>query len=96
MENYESLMDELTSLNAQKLVVIEQIRKVETKLNKIKEEKAAVVYNEIRNKMSELEDLDYHFEVKIWNNEYGTYEWYDTTDSAAFRYRHKDTVIVDC
>ena len=97
MENYETFMDELTRLNTQREEVMKQISEVVTQLNEIKKEKAATVYNEIRNKINELENLDYHFEIQIWNNECGTYEWYDTaTDINAFRYCHKDMVIVDC
>lgn len=97
MENYDALMDELACLNTQRQAVMEQINEVVTQLNEIKKEKAATVYNEIINKINELENLDYHFEIQIWNNERGTYEWYDTTtDINAFRYRHKDTVIIDC
>ena len=94
MENYENLMDELTRLNIQKQAVMKQMREVEAKLDKIKEKKAATIYNEIRLKMSELENLGFHFEVQIWDNDCGDYNWYDTADSPAYRYRHKDTVIV--
>lgn len=95
MENYEeTLADELTRLIIQKQAIQKSINEIETKLDKIKAEKAAFIYNEIRNKMCELENLGYHFEVQVWNNDCGDYDWYDTTDSPTYRYRHKDTVIV--
>ena len=96
MENYEkTLIDEYERLNAQRQAIMKNMYEIETKLDKIKAEKAATLYNEIRNKMCELEKLGYHFEVQVWNNEDGDYDWYDTTNSPTYRYRHKDTVIVD-
>lgn len=95
-KDYEMLMDELTRLNIKKQAIMKSIYGIEAKLDKIKEEKAAILYKEIMDKMAELENLGYHFEVQIWNNEYDTYDWYDTTvGNHNFRYRHKDTVIVD-
>lgn len=95
MENYETLMDELTRLNIQKQAVAKQMHEIEEKLNKIKEEKATKLYNEIDNKIRELVSLGYHFEIKIWDNDCGSYDWYDTVQSPAFRLRQKDEVIVD-
>lgn len=95
MENYENLVDELTRLLIQKQAVVKQIHEVEAQLNKIKEEKAVDLYNEIRNKISELEKLGYHFEVQVWNNDCGIFDWYNIGNSPTFRYRHADTVIVD-
>lgn len=94
MENYESLMNELTRLDAQKQEIMKQMYEVESQLDRIKGKRAAELYNTIRNAMCELESLDYCFEVQIWNNECGDYDWYNTSESLAFRYRHKDTVIV--
>ena len=97
MENYENLMDELTRLNIQKQAVMKQIHEVETKLDAIKEEKAATLYKEIMEKFSELVSLDYRIDTAIWDNEQGGYDWYELeNNSGNFRYRHKDTVIVDC
>ena len=97
MENYETLMDELTRLNIQKQAVMKNIHEVETKLDKIKAEKAATLYKEIMAKFSELVSLDYRIDTAIWNNEQGGYDWYELENNTGnFRYRHKDTVIVDC
>jgi hypothetical protein len=95
MENYENLMDELTRLNIQKQAVVKQMRDIETKLNKIKEERAAVLYNEILERISELVSLDFRIDVALWNNAIGEYEWYELEDRGNLRYRDKDTVIVD-
>lgn len=92
-KDYEMLMDELTRLNIKKQAIMKSIHGIEAKLDKIKEEKAAILYKEITDKMTELENLGYHFEVQIWNNEYDTYDWYAGNHN--FRYRYKDTVIVD-
>lgn len=95
MENYENLMDELTRLLIENQAIDKQIHEIEARVNKIKAEKAAALYNEIRNKMIELVNLGYHFEVQVWNNDCGEYDWYDTSDSPTYRYRQKDTVIID-
>jgi DNA repair ATPase RecN len=98
MEKYDyekALIDELARLNSQKQEIMNQIHEVETKLDVIKGKKAAALYNEIRNKIQELENLDYRFEVQFWDNSQEAYDWYDMADGNAFRYRHKDTVIVD-
>lgn len=95
MENYENLMDELTRLNIQKGAVIRQIHEIETKLNKLKEERAAVLYNEILERISEIESLDFRFDVALWNNAIGEYEWYELETRTNLRYRHKDEVIID-
>ena len=94
MENYESLTNELARLDAQKQEIVKQMREIESQLDIIKGKRAAELYNTIRNAMCELESLDYHFEIQILNNAYGEYDWYDTSESPAFRYRHKDAVIV--
>ena len=48
-------------------------------------------------KFSELVSLDYRIDTAIWNNEQGGYDWYELENNTGnFRYRHKDTVIVDC
>ena len=96
MENYENLMDELARLNIQKQTVVKQIHEIETKLNKIKEERAAVLYNEILERISELVFLDYRIDFAVWNNDCGDYEWQELeNNSGNYRYRHKDEVIVD-
>ena len=95
MENYDTLMDELTRLITQKQEIMNQIYKIKTKLDEIKGKKAAALYNEIRDKIQELENLDYRFEVQFWDDSQEVYDWYDMADGNAFRYRHKDTVIVD-
>lgn len=94
MENYEVLMDELTRLNIQKQAVMKNIHEVEKKLDVIREEKAAILYKEIMEKFSELMSLGYRIDTRIWNNECGSYDWYEL-ENGNFRYRHKDTVIVD-
>ena len=95
MENYENLMDELTRLNIQKQAVVKQMRDIETKLNKIKEERAAVLYNEILERISELVSLDFRIDVAVWDNDCGNYEWQELeNNSGNIRYRHKDTVII--
>jgi len=97
MENYENLMNELTRLNTQKQEICKQIYEVGMKLDAIKEERAAILYKEIMEKFSELVSLDYRIDTAIWNNEQGGYDWYELeNNSGNFRYRHKDTVIVDC
>lgn len=93
MENYEALMDELTRLNIQKQAVMKNINEVEKRLDKIKAEKAAILYKEIMEKFSELMSLDYRIDTMIWNNECGNYDWHEL-ENGNFRYRHKDTVIV--
>ena len=96
MENYENLMDELTRLNIQKQAVVKQMHEVEAKLNKIKEERAAVLYNEILERISELVSLDFRIDVAVWDEDCGDYEWQELeNNSGNLRYRHKDTVIVD-
>lgn len=95
MEDYKTLMDELARLNTQKQKILKGMYEIEKKLDKIKAEKAATLYKEIRSKMNELENLGYYFEVQVWNNDCGDYDWYNATDNAAFRYRYKDEVIVD-
>ena len=96
MENYENLMDELTRLNVQKQAVVKQMHEIETKVNKLKEERAAVLYKEILERISELEFLDFRIDVALWNNAIGKYEWYELEDNSGnLRYRHKDTVIID-
>lgn len=95
MENYENLMDELTRLNIQKQAVVKQMHEIETKLNKIKEERAAVLYNEILKQVSELESLGYRIDVAVWNNDCGDYDWQELkNNSGNLRYRHKDTIII--
>jgi len=95
MENYENLMDELTRLNIQKQAVVKQMHEVEAKLDKIKEKKAATIFNEILKRVSELEYLGYRIDVAIWNNDCGDYEWQELeNNSGNYRYRHKDEVIV--
>ena len=96
MENYETLMDELAHLNFQKQEVVKQMREIETKLDKIKKEKAAVLYNEILERISELEYLDYRIDAAVWNNEVGNYDWQELgNNSGNYRLRHKDEIIVD-
>ena len=95
MENYENLMDELTRLNVQKQAVVKQMHEIETKLDKLKEERAAILYKEILERISELEFLDFRIDVALWNNAIGEYEWYELENSGNLRYRHKDTVIID-
>ena len=96
MENYENLMDELARLNIQKQAVVKQIHEIETKLDSIKKERAAVLYNEILKGISELVYLDYRIDVAIWNNDCGDYDWHELeNNSGNFRLRHKDEVIVD-
>lgn len=94
MENYENLMDELTRLNIQKQAVVKQIHEIETKVEKIKEERAEALYKEILERISEIESLDFRFDVALWNNAIGEYEWYELENSGNLRYRHKDEVIV--
>ncbi len=89
-------MDELTRLNVQKQAVVKQMHEIETKLNKLKEERAAVLYKEILERISELEFLDFRIDVALWNNAIGEHEWYELeNNSGNLRYRHKDTVIID-
>ena len=96
MENYENLMDELTRLNIQKGAVIRQIHEIETKLNKLKEARATVLYKEILERISELESLDFRIDVAVWDEDCGDYNWQELeNNSGNLRYRHKDTVIVD-
>ena len=96
MENYENLMDELTRLNVQKQAVVKQIHEIEGKLNELKEKRAAVLYNEILERFSELVSLGFRIDVAVWNEECGTYDWQELgNNSGDIRYRHKDTVIVD-
>ena len=96
MENYENLMDELARLNIQKQAVVKQIHEIETKLDKIKEERAAVLYNEILKGISELVYLGYRIDVAVWDEDCGDYNWQELeNNSGNLRYRHKDTVIVD-
>jgi len=94
MENYENLMDELTRLNIQKQAVVKQIHEIETKVEKIKEERAEALYKEILERISEIESLDFRFDVALWNNAIGEYEWYELETRTNLRYRPKDTVIV--
>ena len=96
MENYENLMDELARLSIQKQAVVKQMHEIETKLDKIKGERAAVLYNEILKRISELEYLGYRIDVALWNNDCGDYDWHELeNNSGNLRYRHKDEVIVD-
>lgn len=95
MENYETLTNELDRLNAQKQEIMRQIHEIENQLDTIKGKRASELYNIIRNAMCELESLDYCFEFSVWDGECGDYDWYNASESPAFRYRHKDTVIVD-
>lgn len=96
MENYENLMDELARLNVQKQAVVKQMHEIETKLDSIKKERAAVLYNEILKRVSELEYLGYRIDVAVWDEDCGDYNWQELeNNSGNFRYRHKDEVIVD-
>lgn len=95
-KSYEELVRELAAIrDAERTIAAKRIV-LESQIEKLNKKKAANLYKEISDKMSELENLGYHFEVQIWNNEYDTYEWYDTTaNNHNFRYRYKDTIIVD-
>lgn len=95
MENYETLMDELTRLNIQKQAVLKQIHEIEEQVNAIKKERAATLYKEISERFSELVSLGYRIDTAIWENEYGEYDWHELeNNSGNYRLRHKDEVIV--
>ena len=94
MENYEALMNELTSLNIQKQAVMRSIHKIEEQLDAIRKEKANALFGEIFDRISELKSLGFHFEAEIFDTDCGGYDWVDITDYN-LRYRHKDEVIVD-
>lgn len=93
MENYETLMDELTRLNIQKQAVMKQMREIEEQLNAVKKERAEALFGEIFDRISELKSLGFRFEAEIFDNDCGYYDWVDITDYN-LRYRHKDEIIV--
>ena len=95
MENYEALTDELTRLNTQRQEIMKQMYEIETKLDKIKKEKATALFNEILKRISELEHLDYRIDAAVWNSECGDYDWEELgNNSGNYRLRHKDEIVV--
>lgn len=95
-KSYEELVHELATVRNAEITIAAKRIALENQLKELNKKKAAELYKEITDKMAELENLGYHFEVQIWNSEYDTYDWCDTaTGHHNFRYRYKDTIIVD-
>lgn len=62
-KSYEELVRGLSDIrNTERTIVAKRIT-LENQLEELNKKKAAELYKEIRNKMCELEDLGYQFEV---------------------------------
>ena len=94
MMTYEEMKINYKNLEKQKNELSMQMDQLRCKMSAIESDKARAAFVELQKYIKQLYLFGYVLDVKVWNNDYGDYDWEENVPAENFRLRQKDEVII--
>jgi DNA repair ATPase RecN len=95
MMTYEEMRTNYKNLEKQKNELSAQMDQLRYEMSAIEMDKANAAFREVQRYIKQLYLFGYVLDVRVWNNDFGDYEWEENISVEDIRMRHKDAVIID-